>query len=105
MRTARPDEVKALSFTDALELENDILKVTCNAEKASFNVFDKRISKNYKQAEDMLNGMFITGGKVIDNSIILEGFYTSGKCKVNIRAELKEDEEQEEKRYKKGGKK
>ena len=92
VKEVRFDEVKTLNFTDALELENDILKVTCNAEKASFNVFDKRISKNYKQAEDMLSGMFITGGKVIDNSIILEGFSASGKCKVNIRAELNEDE-------------
>lgn len=60
-------------------IENEYLKVICNAQTLSVNVFDKRNGILYEQCSENLKGIIFTESSVSENSIKLISYDKKGK--------------------------
>lgn len=60
-------------------IENEYLKVICNAQTLSVNVFDKRNGILYEQCSENLKGIIFTESSVLENEIQLTSYDKKGK--------------------------
>ena len=74
-------------------IQNDILKVECFTQTASFTITDKRNGKVYSQSQDSFSSIIILDSKTLstENQITLIGYNTNDKTNVYFRATLNDD--------------
>ena len=85
------EKIKFDDAQDIIQIENEILKVTCYTKTASFDILDKRNQKKYCQSQSLLNSCIITNYENDDKSIKLTGLSLANKAYLTFTATLKGD--------------